>query len=312
MRRRFALVYNATAGAARPRLLDGVLQDLKGDGAEIFQLPTRSAGEAVNAVREMGETGGADAVLAAGGDGTFRAVATGAAGTPLPVGVIPLGTGNVIAHELGLPRGAGGLAGVLRSGPVMTARAGLANGAPFFLMAGAGFDGLVVSRLNYRAKRALGRAAYAAPVLSTLVEGAKPFDVEIDGYAMSASWVIVTNASRYGGSFRLTQETALGRDGLVAIVVEARSRVKLVETSLALALGRLADPATRPRHVKVLPCSKARIGFEVTAVAEIDGDASDATPLTVEAGGPQVNLIVPAAYVADLTKRHTNHLLSRA
>lgn len=311
MRRRFALVYNATAGVARPRLLDGVIAALKQAGGEVFQLGARTAAEASARVREAAQNTAADAVIAAGGDGTFRAVAAGAAGTALPVGVVPLGTGNVIAHELGLPRPSAQIASVLRSGPVIEASGGVVNGAPFFLMTGAGFDGQIVSKLNYRTKRALGRLAYAAPVLATLTEGPRSFDAEIDGQTFEASWVIITNASRYGGSFRLTNKTRVGADGLIAVVVEARSRVQLASASISLGLGRLIDPATRPRYVRVIPCQHARLGITSKAAAEIDGDASGSTPLEVHAGGPTVRLIVPAGYVAASTNRHANHVLSK-
>lgn len=310
MRRRFALVYNATSGVARPRLLDGVVLALKQAGAEVFQLGARTAAEASARVREAAQSAAADAVIAAGGDGTFRAVAAGAAGTALPVGIVPLGTGNVIAHELGLPRSRAQIASILHSGPVIEASGGIVNGAPFFLMTGAGFDGQIVSKLNYRTKRALGRLAYTAPVLATLADGPRSFDAQIDGQSFEASWVIITNASRYGGSFRLTNETRVGADGLIAVVVEARSRLQLASASISLGLGRLIDPETRPRHVRVMPCRHARLGFTSTVAAEIDGDASGSTPLEVHTGGPVVRLIVPAGYVACSTNRHANRLLS--
>ena len=94
MRRRFALVFNSKAGHAVPRLLDGVLDIVRQSGAQVFQLPARNAAEAAERVSEAAQQGGCDAVIAAGGDGTFRAVATGAAGSGLAVGVIPLGTGK--------------------------------------------------------------------------------------------------------------------------------------------------------------------------------------------------------------------------
>lgn len=310
MRRRFALVYNATAGVARPRLLDSVIAALKAAGADVFQIAARSAEEASARVRETALGHMADVVIAAGGDGTFRAVATGAAGTPLPVGIVPLGTGNVIAHELGIRASARQVASVLLAGSEIAASGGTVNGAPFFLMAGAGFDGQIVSKLNYRTKRALGRLAYTAPVISTLIEGPQSFDAQIDGEAFEASWVIITNASRYGGSFQLTRETGVGADGLMAIVVGAQSRLQLASASIALGLGRLIDPATRPRHVRVIPCHAARLGFNATVAAEIDGDATGSTPLEVHAGGPVVRLIVPAGYVACSTNRHANRLLS--
>ena len=308
MRRRFALVFNSKAGSAIPRLLDGVLGVLRESGAEVFQLAARNATEASERVAEIARQGSCDAVIAAGGDGTFRAVATGAAATGLAVGIIPLGTGNVLAHEIGLARRARAVADVLLSGPEIAARGGLVNGEPFFLMLGAGFDARVVARLNYRAKRAFGRGAYTYPVLKTLAEGPRVFDVELDGRRFEASWVILSFASRYGSSFVLTRDTEFGGDMLIAVVIEARSSLGIVGCAMSLALGWLAKPETRPVGVHVLPIKLARIGRLSSVPVEVDGDASGASPVEVRADGVGVRLIVPPAYVADVTNRHANHL----
>ncbi len=308
MRQRFALVFNASAGLARPRLLDGVLSGVRGAGGSVFQVAARSAEEAAERVAALAQTGGTDCVIAAGGDGTFRAVASGAAGTELPVGFVPLGTGNVLKHELGLPWRAGDLARGLLHDPVISVRGGRVNGAPFFLMAGAGFDGRIVADLHYKTKRLLGRSAYAVPVVRTLARGADRFDVDIDGQLLTASWVIVTNAAHYGGSFVLTRETQLGAGQLVVVVVPSATRRALFAASLALGLGRLARPETRPAGVLVLPATRVKIGFQMPVPGQIDGDDAGLTPFDVTGGGPEVRLIVPPAYVADLTNRHTNHV----
>jgi len=308
MRRRFALVFNSKAGVALPRLLDGVLAVLRARGADVFQLAARSAAEAAERVAEVSRQGRCDAVIAAGGDGTFRAVATGAADRGPPVGFVPLGTGNVLAHEIGLSRRAPDIARVLLEGPEIDVRGGLVNGAPFFLMAGAGFDARVVAGLNYRVKRVFGRAAYGYPVLKTLTEGVTPFDVDLDGRRFEAGWLILTFASRYGGSFVLTRETGLGHDRLIAVVIEARSRAGIAASALALARGSLGDPRACPKGVHVLPVTRALIGRQTPVLLEIDGDAAGLSPAEVTADGPRIRLIVPEAHVADLTDRHTNRV----
>ena len=308
MRRRFALVFNSTAGVAIPRLLDGVLAAMRARGADIFQLAARSSAEAAERVADAGRQGICDAVIAAGGDGTFRAVATGAAESGLPVGIVPLGTGNVLAHEIGLLRRAPDVARVLLEGKEIEARGGFINGTPFFLMVGAGFDARIVARLNYRTKRALGRGAYGYPVLRTLAEGVQHFDVELDGRRFEASWLILSFASRYGGSFVLTRETGVGRDSLIAIVIEARSRFAIATRAVSMALGRLGNPQTCPRGVHVLPVKRALIGRQSTVPLEVDGDEAGLSPAEVKADGLRVRLIVPDAYVADLTDCHANRL----
>lgn len=309
MRRRFALVFNSTAGVAIPRLLDGVLGGMRARGADIFQLAARSADEAAERVADAGRQGLCDAAIAAGGDGTFRAVATGAAQCQLPVGLVPLGTGNVLAHEIGLPRRARQVADVLLHGREIEIAGGLVNGAPFFLMVGAGFDARIVSRLNYRTKRAFGRAAYTYPVIKTFIEGPRHFDVDLDGRRFEASWLILALASRYGGSFVLTKETSIGSDGLIAVVVEARSRFALASSALALGLGRLGHPEFCPDGVHVLPVKRALVGRRSMTPLEVDGDEAGVSPADVSAYGPRVRLIVPERYVADLTNRAPNRLI---
>lgn len=308
MRRRFALVFNATAGVALPRLLDGVLAALRTEKADVFQVPARSAEEAAERVRQLAERDVCDAVIAAGGDGTFRAVATGAAGTDLPVGVIPIGTGNVLANEIGLRRRAGEVADVLLSGTAVDVRGGVVNGAPFFLMVGAGFDARVVAKLSYRSKRAFGRGAYVYPVLKTLAEGPRRFDVELDGRRFEASWIILSFATRYASVFELARDAGVGRDRLMAVVMEAGTRLGTAAHLVSLAFGWIARPETRPKGVHVLPVTVARIGRQTETPVEIDGDDAGASPVEVSTAGMPVRLLVPPRYVADLTNRHTNRL----
>ena len=136
----------------------------------------------------------------------------------------------------------------------------------------------------------------------------RAFDVDVDGKVFESSWVIVTNASRYGGSFTLTRDTCLGAGQLVAVIVEAQSRATLLGTSLSLALGRLADPRTRPGYVRAVPANRVVIGRQVATRVEVDGDEGGMSPVDVSAHGPVVQLIVPPRYVADVTNRHTNHV----
>ncbi len=310
MRRKFALVFNQSAGAGRPRQLDRVVAHLEREGASVTALQTSSAEDASAKVAAAARSGGYNGVIAAGGDGTIRAVAAGAAGTSLPVGIIPLGTGNVMRHEIGLSTRARAIAETLLEGPEIPVRGGLVNGAPFLLMAGAGFDGRIVALLNQKSKRVFGRLAYAAPVLKTLGAGVFDLDVEVDGVPYNASWVIVTNAAHYGGSFLLTRDTQLGAGQLVAVIVTGTTRRDLIAASMALGLGRLADAKTRPQGILSIPCNRVRITSDFTVPVEVDGDEAGTTPVDISSEGPVVRLIVPPAYVADLTNRHTNHLPS--
>lgn len=312
MRTSFALVFNNSAGVARPRRLSAVLDLLARRGARVAHVDANSAAEATAKVADIARAGMFDAVIAAGGDGTFRAVAAGAAGSAMAVGFLPLGTGNIVSYEIGSGKRAADLAQSFIADPDIAIRGGLVNGAPFFLMVGAGFDGAIVNGLNFRLKRLAARAAYVQPVLSALAHGPRPFDVTVDGERHTATWAIVTRASHYGGSFVLTRATQLGADPMVAILMDAPSRRRLLAAASALPLGRLGDPARAPRGVVVRVAERVVIGRTAAAPIQIDGDQTAGTPAEIVAHGPVVRVIVPSAYAAALTNRHTNRLQSES
>jgi diacylglycerol kinase (ATP) len=208
------------------------------------------------------------------------------------MGLIPLGTGNVLAREIALPRRAGAVVEALLNGRVETVHGARASGQPFYLMAGIGFDGRTVAALEQRFKRRLGRAAYGHAMLRSLNAPLDEISVEIDGRPYAANWVIVTNARHYGGSFILAPRASIFTPGLEAILVRASSRLGLLAQLLRLTRGRLT--ADDNRHVTVLPARTVLVTSLQPVPVQLDGDCFGVTPLTIDADGPHLRLIVPA------------------
>jgi len=289
MRRRFLIVFNPTAGVPRYRFLAKVVDGLASRGAVATVVEHVDPEAAAAAVRAAAASH--DVVVAAGGDGTVRQVAGIIGDFEIPMGVIPLGTGNVLAREIGLQLTPPAVVDTLLDGPVAIIHGARANGAAFFLMAGIGFDGRTVAALDQRLKRRLGRAAYAHAVVQAWRPPVDELEIEIDGRPYAANWLIVTNARHYGGSFQLTPRGSIFTPGLEAIVIRAPSRRALFAQMLRLAQGRLT--AADNRRVTAIPARSVRVTAPKAVPVQLDGDRFGATPLTIDADGPQLRLIVP-------------------
>jgi len=284
IRHRFLVVRNPTAGVAASRLTIEVEQWLAALGCAVSHCETTS----IDATLGLAETAGAfDAVVAAGGDGTIRALAGVVAGIGTPLGIIPVGTGNVMANEAGIPSGSEAIARTLAGGPVIEIEGGRVNGADFFLMAGAGLDGAVISRLDVALKRRLGKLAYVEPTISVLAQAPRAFRVLVDGTAYDACWVVAANARHYAGRFVIAPAASLFTPGLHAVLLEPRSRHALAAALAALAAGR----HERVRGLHILPA--CRIEVPDAQPIEADGDYLGTAPFIVTAGGPRLSLIVP-------------------
>jgi diacylglycerol kinase family enzyme len=294
MSRRFFLIFNPGAGTSRRAFLDKVVARLHAHAIDVAWAGAKTAEAARSEARAAARSGTFAAVIAAGGDGTIRQAAAGVAGTPCPIGAIPLGTGNVLAHEIAISRTPEAIASMLVAGQTLPVELGLANGEPFLLMAGAGFDGRIVGALDHRVKASIAKAAYVMPSLRALAAPLDRLDVSIDGRRHEASWAVICNARHYGGAFVMAQRTHLSMPGLSAVLFHSRSRPHLVSQLLALATGRLeARAGSGGGDVTMITCERVEITSASPAPVQIDGDAFGMTPLTVTRGGGVVKLIVP-------------------
>lgn len=288
-RSRFLVIRNSHAGLKSARLTAGVADALAAHGAKVRTVETANAAAVRLALSDMPDL---DAVVAAGGDGTVRALALTLheMGLDLPIGLIPAGTGNVLANEVGLPRKAEPLAQLLIRGPARDVRIMLANEVPFLLMASSGFDAEVLLRLSVSLKQKIARAAYVLPTLSAFAHGSPaPFDVLIDGAQHSATWVIIANARTYGGNFRLVDDVSIFDDRLQAVLFDAGSRAGRLNELGWLAAGRVA----RCKSVSVIACRRIEILAPRYVPSQIDGDAIGFGPVTIGPSGRTLRLIVP-------------------
>lgn len=293
MRRRFFLAANPGAGPTGSPLLDAVAHALLHAGAELTLTRPGSIEAARGQVSEAVASSRYDAILAAGGDGTIRQVAAALIGSGTPLGIVPVGTGNVLAHEIGLAPDAQAIAGMLLQGPVIDAACARANGEPFLLMAGAGFDGRVIAALDHRLKSHVGKAAYAGPMLGALAHPVDTLVVTIDGAVHEASWAVISNVRHYGGNFVMARRTGIRERGLQAILFKARNRTVLLSQLMALAMGTLDERSARHGDVEMLPCLRAQVTAQKPVPTQIDGDAFGSTPLDIRAGAADLRLIVP-------------------
>src|SRR5262249_53676012 len=214
------LIRNPIAGRRRRGLVDAVVRQVQTQGWTVDLVDTEAVGDA----RRLAETCDAAryAVIAvAGGDGTINEVVNGLArrsGDAPALAIVPLGTANVLAHELGLSFKAASIAATMTSGRAMLVRPGEACSAPsadgvprcFSLMAGAGFDAKVVAGVSAPLKRRLGRAAY---VWRSMIETGRyrpvRYAVEVDGVPYEAASVIVTRGRFYAGPYVVAPLAAL-------------------------------------------------------------------------------------------------------
>jgi diacylglycerol kinase family enzyme len=293
-RRRFFLITNPGAGLTGSPLVDAVAHALLRAGAELTLTQPGDIDMARAQVREAARSARYDAILAAGGDGTIRQVAATLIGTDAPLGIVPVGTGNVLAHEIGLAPQANAIADMLLRGPVIHAVCARANDEPFLLMAGAGFDGRVIAALDHRLKSHVGKAAYAAPMSGALAHPVDTLTVTVDGTTHEASWAVISNVRHYGGNFVMARRTGIRERGLQAILFKAKNRAVLLGQLMALAMGMLDARSARHGDVEMLPCLRAKVTAQHPVPTQIDGDAFGSTPLDIEAGAADLRLIVPA------------------
>ncbi|WP_328673362.1 diacylglycerol kinase family protein [Streptomyces sp. NBC_00328] len=269
------------------------------------------AGQGARAVRE-----GATLVVVCGGDGTVRAVADALAGSGVPLAVVPCGTGNLLARNLGLPLSpVAALEAALSGGPRRLDLGSIeGDGLPatrFAAMAGAGLDAAMMEHTDPRAKAALGWPAYALAGFGTLRTPRMRVTIRLDGspaFRRTARMVLVANVGTVQGGVTLLP-AARPDDGLLdLLVLDPRGPGGWLRAVRTLLRGRAAprEPSNAntlaaegdDRHglpVEFFTFRRAELTFDAPQSRELDGDPVDpGRRLTAEVRPGALTVLLPS------------------
>jgi diacylglycerol kinase family enzyme len=219
---------------------------------------------------------GADLVLACGGDGTVTAAAAGLAGTGIPLAIVPLGTGNLLARNLELPIDLGDALTVALTGSTRRLDAGTANGSLFLTMAGLGLDAKMLDGASEPVKKRFGWGAYVASALRHLRDRPMRVSLRIDSsppLRRRASGVIVGNVGALQGGLPLLPD-ARPDDGRLDLVVFA---ARGWGSWLAVAMHVLARRPGESTQVTRRTFAELRIDADRAQLWELDGEVMGRT-----------------------------------
>lgn len=304
------LIYNPVAGrhpAKREREAREAARILGSQGIAVKLAPTSATGTACELARKsVGQ--GDSLVLVCGGDGTINEVVNGLVPGNAALGILPGGTANLAARELGVPMNPLRAAGQLPNwtprrialGSVSWSRpAGAGNseaGRRYFLsVAGIGFDAYVIHKLSPAFKMSWGAASYIGEVLRQACRYSFPrFECRANGREFQATYAVVHRASLYAGWLRLAPGASLFGDDFRVCLFKSQSRLRYFLYVAAVFSGqhlRLSD-------VKLVEAKKVVCAAEDSAVPlyfELDGELVGQLPATFEVVPNALTLLVPPA-----------------
>lgn len=258
---------------------------------------TQGPGDAGRLAREA-VAAGFRTVVAGGGDGTVNEVVNGltAAGNPdVTLGLLPLGTMNVFAAELGIPGNRIGRAWeIIAAGHHRQVDLARANGRGFVQMAGIGFDAQAVSEVDWEMKKNFGPLSYliaAARVASR--ELPRLLVTADDGQTHEGCFVLVGNGRFYGGPFNVFREAVLD-DGLLDVIVcDSVTHLDLLRYFPNILLGtHLELEGVEFFHARRLTVRPAHDGERVPY--EIDGEIAGHAPVDFDLQPGVLRVLVPA------------------
>ncbi|MFQ5468432.1 MAG: diacylglycerol/lipid kinase family protein [Kiloniellaceae bacterium] len=288
------MIYNPVAGRARAGLFRACLAALEAGGCAPTVRATRGPGEA-RALACAAAVEGADLVIAAGGDGTIGEIVNGLAGTRVPLAIVPLGTANVLAREIGLDPKPAAVARAILAGGVRAVCLGRlrGHGGParlFVQMAGAGFDAHVVAGVNLGLKRLVGKGAYVAASLWRFAVFPFPtYRVTVDGAEYQAASVVVANGRHYGGPYTCAPDARLEQPCFHVGLFMCPGALAAARYAGALARGTLATRA----DYRLITGRRVAIDGPPGDPVQADGDVAARLPVEIEIMPAALDLMVP-------------------
>jgi diacylglycerol kinase (ATP) len=310
--RQVALIYNPASGqysARREAAVGEIMAVLRQAGIQAEAFETGSPGSAIKLAEEAVQTG-FDTILACGGDGTVHEILQGLVGTETALGVVPLGTANALAADLGLIAPPAKVASkLLEASPARVSvgrihyhdKSGSPSSRYFIVAAGVGADALLMSRLDTRLKRRLGYVLYlieAFRIWATssfpLFEAVLPENGDGGSRVVDVSQLLAVRVRSFGGVLRTLAPGASLRNGSLSLLAfRTQSRLRYLLFLLAVIAGR----HTFKREVELLDTPsiecRAREGSREPLFVEADGEVLGSLPVRLEVVPHSLTLLIP-------------------
>ena len=261
-------------------------------------MPTTGPCDATRLAREAVEKG-ADLVLVLGGDGTVNEAVNGMIHSNAALGILPGGTANVLAMELGLGSKLDrAIERLAHCAPQRVAVGKLhdENGTQrhFLAMGGAGLDAKIVYDINPKFKARAGKLAYWFTGFGHATQSVGQFEARINGDAYRVGFVLASRVRNYGGDLEIATGASLRRDDFEILLFEGSNPLRYLWYMLGVSMKRVKSMAgvhavygTRVEFVG-LPSQQVHL--------QIDGEYAGRLPATIEIEPAALTLLIPTPY----------------
>lgn len=294
------VVFNPTAGKRGRFLLNAVVDELRALGWHVSLVETKQTGHAEQIASGLyeGSCNEPDVLVVAGGDGTINEIINGLAiigRLDLPVGLIPIGTVNLLASEIKLPRSPRLLAQIISDGHFRNVALGqicMRYKRRYFLMtAGVGYDARSVSRVSHRLKHFNGKLAYIVAGIEEYLLGRWPcYRVIVDGEDVVARSILFANGKYYAGGMIWAPAANIELPTLEVAVFARAGRFRLPLYALALKLGRLYQM----RDVEIRRATEVCLIGPPNEPVQADGDIVAYLPVSVSVASVRARILGPS------------------
>jgi YegS/Rv2252/BmrU family lipid kinase len=281
---RICIIANPAARGVRARL-----ERLRQLQRNVVIRTTEGPGDA-EAQTERAVEQGYTTIVAAGGDGTINEVVNGLGTAPISLGILPMGTVNVLAMELGIPFDLVSAWKVIRAGKIRLIDQATANGHIFVQMAGVGVDAQIIERNNRQVKQVLGPLSYL--LTATQVAARRPPRLLVSSPehpSVSGSFVLVGNGRFYGGPFPLFAHADM-QDGLLDVYVfKYMNYLHLMRYFRGMLFGSLAKFS----DVTYFKTKHLLVEASMPVPLEADGEVAGHSPVEFGVRRRKLRVIVP-------------------
>jgi YegS/Rv2252/BmrU family lipid kinase len=249
--------------------------------------PTQGPGDAQRFAREAAEQG-THIVVAAGGDGTINDVVNGLAGSKTALGILPVGTMNVFAAELGIPNDLEEAWEIIEAGGTREIDLAVANHHYFVQLAGIGFDAQIVERTSWNFKKNFGPLSYLVSAAQIAAEKPPRIVVEADGREWEGSFVLIGNGRFYGAPIKVFKNARLD-DGMLDVLILKNLGYLDIARFLT---GVFTGTHTDFHDIEYFQTSSVRVRSEEQVPVEVDGELMGKLPVEFRIAPDKLNVVV--------------------